>query len=411
MTRPTGVALLLATVFAALAWTAFDFWRAGSGAIFNPYGLTGLAWYLIGALGLAWLMVATSRPAPAYTPVATRIVLSGLGATLVLAGIDQAFGGVAWKYASYGLIAVAGYGLARYLIFATGRRQILASMLGAAGALVFWWLSSSFYLGAELWYQPENPAHESSAEESESLLFSQPEKIDAAVAAMQSDAGQKPQAWFIGFAGYGEQRVFAQEIDLASKVIGQRYHAGTRSMRLVNDQRDMASYPLGTFNGLSRSIRAVAGKMNKERDVLFLSLSSHGSEFELAVSNGGLPLMTLTSARLGELLRESGIRWKVIVISACYAGSFIDDLKGDSTIIITAASADRTSFGCSDDRDLTYFGEAFYRDALPKAKNLREAFELASASIAAREEAEDITPSMPQAVFGPALEKQLGYFE
>ena len=45
-------------------------------------------------------------------------------------------------------------------------------------------------------------------------------------------------------------------------------------------------------------------------------------------------------------------------------------------MLITAAAADKTSFGCSDDRDLTYFGEAFYRDALPKAKNLQEAFAL-----------------------------------
>ena len=78
-----------------------------------------------------------------------------------------------------------------------------------------------------------------------------------------------------------------------------------------------------------------------------------------------------------------------------------------SNLNITAAAADRTSFGCSDTRDLTYFGEAFYRDALPGATDLRTAFQRAKATIAQREQAEDIEASNPQAFFGAAIEKQL----
>ena len=66
------------------------------------------------------------------------------------------------------------------------------------------------------------------------------------------------------------------------------------------------------------------------------------------------------------MLRESGIRWRVIVVSACYAGSFIEPLRDENTDHPDRGGRDRTSFGCSDDNDLTYFGEAFYRDALPK---------------------------------------------
>jgi hypothetical protein len=83
-------------------------------------------------------------------------------------------------------------------------------------------------------------------------------------------------------------------------------------------------------------------------------------------------------------------------------------LRDSQTIVITAAAADRTSFGCSNDRDLTYFGEAFYRDALPGAGSLREAFENAKAAIAARERLEHVTPSNPQAYFGKGMEAKLG---
>ena len=108
--------------------------------------------------------------------------------------------------------------------------------------------------------------------------------------------------------------------------------------------------------------------MDRERDVLFLALSSHGKrDAKLVVTNGAFPLNWLTGEDLARMLRESGIRWKVVVISACYSGAFIEHLRDDHTIVITASSPDRISFGCNDRRDLTYFGEAFYRDALSTA--------------------------------------------
>ena len=117
--------------------------------------------------------------------------------------------------------------------------------------------------------------------------------------------------------------------------------------------------------------------------------------------------MVIVAPPPSRMLREAKIPWKVVVISACYAGGFIDALRDDHTIVLAAAAPDRTSFGCSDDRDLTYFGEAFYRDALPKAASLRAAFETARAEIAKREKEEKVEPSDPQAWFGPLLEAKL----
>jgi hypothetical protein len=121
------------------------------------------------------------------------------------------------------------------------------------------------------------------------------------------------------------------------------------------------------------------------------------------VSNSFLPLNDLSADDLASALRESGIKRKVIIVSACYAAKFIEPLRDDNTIIIAAAAADRTSFGCSDDRDLTYFGETFYRDALPVSSDLKMAFEKARAAIAAREKAEGKEASNPTAYFGLGL--------
>ncbi len=156
--------------------------------------------------------------------------------------------------------------------------------------------------------------------------------------------------------------------------------------------------------GLTYALKELGEKMDRERDILFLALSSHGSASPLlSVTNGSVSLEQLTGKELREALDKSGIRRKIIVISACHAGAFIPFLSDSNSIIITAAAAEKTSFGCSDDRDLTYFGEAFYRDALPKADDIRSAFEDAKRAIGLREKQENQVASDPQAYFGKDL--------
>jgi hypothetical protein len=214
--------------------------------------------------------------------------------------------------------------------------------------------------------------------------------------------------FFVGFAGVASQKVFAEEIKLAAHVVGQRFDSGSRQLLLINDHRDFDSYPLATVSGLRYALGEIARKMHAERDILFLSLSSHGSDEPLlSVSNGSLPLEQVTGDNLASALRDAGIKWRIIVISACHAGAFIAPLKDPNTVLITAAAADKTSFGCSDDRDLTYFGEAFYRDALPSATSLQQAVVLMRSAIAAREQLEHVEPSDPQAFFGGQIERLL----
>jgi hypothetical protein len=241
----------------------------------------------------------------------------------------------------------------------------------------------------------------------EALLYAQPDRIDAALSAL---APRSPgaQAYFLGFAGYGGQQVFAREIALAEQRVNDRFGSQGRSVLLVNDRQDYDRHPLASRSALERALRGMAARMDVENDVLFLALSSHGKkEAYLVVDNGALPLDKLTPSALADMLRESGIRWKVLVISACYAGTFIEPLRDEYTVIITAAAPHRASFGCNDRRELTYFGEAFYRDAFPKAPDLRAAFDAAAASIAAREQKEGLLPSMPQAHFGARIEDKL----
>ena len=45
----------------------------------------------------------------------------------------------------------------------------------------------------------------------------------------------------------------------------------------------------------------------------------------------------------------------VLIISACYSGSLIPTLSGPNRMIITAARSDRSSFGCQEENEFTFF--------------------------------------------------------
>ena len=38
-------------------------------------------------------------------------------------------------------------------------------------------------------------------------------------------------------------------------------------------------------------------------------------------------------------LNDSGVKWKIVVISACFSGGYIEPLKDDHSLIVTAADA------------------------------------------------------------------------
>jgi hypothetical protein len=190
-------------------------------------------------------------------------------------------------------------------------------------------------------------------------------------------------------------------------VFAERFGAGERSVLLVNDVEDRDSYPLASVSGLAQTLKALASRMHPDDDVLVLFLTSHGSQEGLAVENGSLPLSQLAPADLRQALDDAEIRWRVVVVSACYAGVFLEELKSDTTAIITAADATHTSFGCEDDRDLTWFGEAFLKDSLTSSASLEEAFHKAAALLARREDGEHQAHSNPQLYVGQLMRRKL----
>lgn len=196
-------------------------------------------------------------------------------------------------------------------------------------------------------------------------------------------------------AGDGKQSVFLREADYVGKLLRERFGARGH-VSLTNHRDHLADRPLATRESLTRAVQALAERSGPE-DLVFLYLTSHGSRrHELSIDQPRLQLADLPAAELAALLAPLKDRHKVVVISACYSGGFIPPLKDDKTLVMTAARADRVSFGCSEENDFTYFGRALFAEALNETDELGRAFELAKAKVAERERAQDFEASEPQ---------------
>lgn len=407
------VSLIVLLALAALAiWVGLSWFYFLPDPHFYLYSAPALSWYVLAALTVALAMTQRAYPQIRFSQVC--LLLAMLLPVLLLADfaivklVPERW--IALVHVFLGLYALAY--CSRGLRALTGRPQPMAVLGGFAVAVLFVWVAKTLYVYPAVWTSgdPQQYAEELAAadDESEALLFQQPLLISESAARIKPATGDAPAGFFVGFAGYGEQRVFAEEIKFAARQFADRYDTAGRTLLLINDRRDHQTRPLATVSGLSYALKEVASKMRLDEDVLFLALSSHGSEDPvLSVENGELPLHDLTGDALAEALTASGIKWRVIVISACHAGAFIEPLRDPYTVVITAASPDRTSFGCSDDRDLTYFGEAFFRDSLPQAASLREAFDTATRLVSEREAKEDFEASNPQAFFGEQIEPRI----
>jgi hypothetical protein len=205
----------------------------------------------------------------------------------------------------------------------------------------------------------------------------------------------------VSFGLFGDQGVFRSEATGAAQIVASRFRGDPVVVKFNTKTGGSA-----TVESLAATLQASTKQMNGESDILFLILTSHGSRRGLAVTAGRLA-ETLKPSNLAEMLDRTGVRHKVVVISACYSGVFIPRLADSDTLVITAADADHASFGCEDKAKWTYFGDAFFNVALRQAKSLKDAFLLARSIVLKRELRQGFDPSHPQMAGGGNVEPLL----
>ena len=211
-----------------------------------------------------------------------------------------------------------------------------------------------------------------------------------------------PNVAVLAFGLFGGQSVFQSEAAGAASIVAQRLGASSVIVRANTKTRSDV-----TIASIGNALEAAGQRVARESDVLFLILTSHGSQSGVAVQAGGR-VEILSPGDLAGMLKRAGVRHRVVIISACYSGVFLGALADDDTLVITAADADHSSFGCRDKVKWTYFGDAFFNTALRDAADLRSAFAAARTLVSMREMRYGLVPSNPQIAGGKNIDIRLG---
>jgi len=162
--------------------------------------------------------------------------------------------------------------------------------------------------------------------------------------------------------------------------------------------RDPAIEPATLRQVLAR----IATMQGRAGDRCFVFITSHGGRgrgIYLSRENEMLRPQELAQA----LDKGCGGVPTVVIVSGCYSGSFARaPMTAPNRIVLTAARADRPSFGCAADRTYTDY-DACLLGTLAHAATWRAVYDETKDCVSRREQQLNENPSLPQAAFGAAV--------
>jgi len=182
LTEPSqGITAALTTLLALCTWAAFDWWENGPEPVLYIYGLSQVAWYLLGGLAVAWVLAQASVPRIALS---RAIVVCGVGAFLAI--FYSYFSGwlVGSRWASVCLLALTALYTLTYFDRATraltGQAQPRAVLAAFGATVAFFWATGALYVYPMMWTPAESAQSEDAAsyDDVEPLLFAQRERVD-----------------------------------------------------------------------------------------------------------------------------------------------------------------------------------------------------------------------------------------
>lgn len=411
--RPSILQLIFWGILGACANSLFSWLVAGDTGEFNKQGLVSYAlWPFIALVVGIFLSQRTNNPRLMLVPALLWLVLDThialLQSFIQYLGISDYLPNFTYDYLPiifmvlfvWQSLAVV-WVFARELQWPWWERALI--MLVTLFTLVVWQTSVS---DQPIWKVEEIPPSIS-----EQAFYTQNRLLNQSLQQIKFGEFADTHWYFMGVAGASYQDVFKLEIERIREQFDTRFGTYGRSIALINNPATRTEVPLASKTSMDMALQRIGSQMNRESDVLFLYMTSHGLSNQFEMENAPIDLDDVDPKWLRQTLDKSGIRWKVIVISACYSGSFIPALQSPDTLIITASAADRDSFGCSSESDYTYFGRAFFDQAMREKSSLKTAFDEAASTIATWEQAQGFPASEPQWVMGKNMELMLPQLE
>jgi hypothetical protein len=205
-------------------------------------------------------------------------------------------------------------------------------------------------------------------------------QVEMMATALSSLAPQQPGVTntYVLSASFWNDPVFEAEAKEAAAILARRYDAAERTIILSAGRGGgQRAYPAATPDNFQAALGKIGAIIDPSEDLVIVFVTSHGGQ------DGAVALQekdrlggALRANHLRASLQQAGIRNKVLIVSACFSGHFIPPFISDpGAMVLTAAAADKTSFGCEPSRDWTFFGDALFNHALRGGESLTQAYD------------------------------------
>ncbi|WP_237060265.1 C13 family peptidase [Microbulbifer sediminum] len=262
-----------------------------------------------------------------------------------------------------------------------------------------YFVSGRYYPSKQAWQQSSRQQ----AAAMESRLYSEAERLQAAHAALAPQRPGVRDIYTLVVGGDGTEGVFAREVDWVAGRLATVFDIEGRHLRLTNGGG--GELPMATRTSIRSSLEKLDSILDPQEDLLLVHFVSHGDENgDLVLAEHNLSLNDLSVADGSKWLDGLEAEYQWVIVSACYSGQWQEALAGPNRVVFTSAAADRTSFGCSDDSERTWFSAALYGDALAVGPHDPAAwFAAANRRVTEMEKEQGITGdehSMPQHSIG-----------
>jgi hypothetical protein len=215
--------------------------------------------------------------------------------------------------------------------------------------------------------------------------------------------GQPARVIYAGFAMHPDSTAFRGDVELGEKVVraidpeAVVFKLSSAGYGLPRD------WPLATRDNIA-TVLQVVGEAARPQDKVVVLMTSHGLYHQIAVQAENGRMEALGPFDLQRWLQALRGKPTLVLLSACYSGSFMQALRGPSRIVLTASSAERPSFGCQPESRNTFFIEELFTQPRVAQRSIEDLVQQGYAAIEKRERGMKLDPSQPQASFGAAVQ-------
>jgi hypothetical protein len=425
--RPVGIGMVLVfAVLAAMSEAGNQYLTAEGAAVFSQYGINSIIAVIAVSAAVTLLFVSRDRAVVLARFLAMSALVSWLAAVVVRYSpfkpqdlppgtwllVILLF--VTW-WIGAAIAVLRGAGVGRYQSPAIRGVGIVVVSLLAVSAMP----SFPTFAGRDFDLSTHNLWEIASAKfrkgdegataevDAAAMELSQPSLLAAEIKKLLPERKGTTDIYAVGIAGWSDHDVFTKELNGGLSALKRSLGLDRGAIRLVNHRDTLETSPVASRTNFAAAVHAVAGIMNRDEDVLLVFITSHGGPTGVGLVLADAFTTVLGPDHVASVLDREGIRNRVVIVSACYSGIFAKRLASAESIVLTAADENSTSFGCSNEREWTYFGDAFFNQSLGESVSLEQAFEDAKVKISQWETRDELPPSSPQGHFGAAISEKL----